>query len=188
MTLQELFDALAANPTPVVLYFVMLPVAAAVAGKMVAQDEAHQNPWKYFYSALVYLCSVPGIFALVLCVYTLFFERQRSLLQVNALVYFLPIISMIATLLLINNKVSMRHIPGFKRLSGLLMMLAVTFITILIIQQTRIWVVFHGSVTHLFGLFIVLFLVFYFGFTRLFAGNNDKNQHNNNGGYTYRVK
>lgn len=185
MTLQELFDTLAHNPTPVIIYFLLLPIAAAIGGAVATKEEARQSPWKYFYSALVYMSSVPGILALVLCVYTLFFERQRSLLEVNALVYFLPILIMIATLLLINKKVDMRYIPGFRRLSGMLMMLAVTFITILIIQQTRIWIVFHGSVMYLFGLFLVLFGVFYLGWTKLFAPGSDDN--NDNEGTTYRI-
>ncbi|OWY22928.1 hypothetical protein C7N43_23050 [Sphingobacteriales bacterium UPWRP_1] len=184
MTLQEFFDILAANPAPVLIYFILLPVAAAIAGSLTTREEARQNPWKYFYSALVYMSSVPGIMALVLCVYTLFFERQRSLLEVNALVYFLPIIVMIATLLLINRKADMRHIPGFRRLSGLLMMLAVTFIAILIIQQTRIWVVFHGSVVYLFGLFIVLFVAFYLGWNKLFSPSDEDDSDK---GTTYRV-
>ncbi|OWY22640.1 hypothetical protein C7N43_01695 [Sphingobacteriales bacterium UPWRP_1] len=185
MTLQELFDALAANPAPVLIFFILLPIAAGIAGSLTTREEARQSPWKYFYSALVYLSSVPGIMALVLCVYTLFFERQRSLLQVNALVYFLPIMIMVATLLLINQKADMRHIPGFRRLSGLLMMLAVTFIAILLIQQTRIWVVFHGSVVHLFGLFIVLFVVFYVGWSKLFGSANDEDDSGK--GTTYRI-
>ncbi|QQS28313.1 MAG: hypothetical protein IPM47_15825 [Sphingobacteriales bacterium] len=177
MTLQELFDKLASNPVPVVLFFVLLPIAALIAGKVTTRDEVRSSPWNYFYSTLVYLTTVPGIFALVLCVYTLFFERHRSLLEVNALVYFLPLISMISTLLIINRKIDMKHIPGFHRLSGMLMMIAVTFITILIIQQTRIWVIFHGSVMYLFGLFIVLFLLFYFGWNRLF-GEREKQDDN----------
>jgi hypothetical protein len=184
MTLQELFDSLAAKPIPVVVFFILLPIAAAIGGKIASNDEVRQSPWNYFYATLVYLTCVPGIFALVLCFYTLFFERQRSLLEVNALVYFLPLFSMVATLLIINQKIAMKYIPGFRRLSGLLMMLAITFITILIIQQTRIWVVFHGSAMQLFGLFIVLFLVFYYGWYKLF-GTNDKQD---NDGYTYRVK
>ena len=71
MTLQELFDSLAAKPIPVVVFFILLPIAAAIGGKIASNDEVRQSPWNYFYATLVYLTCVPGIFALVLCFYTL---------------------------------------------------------------------------------------------------------------------
>jgi len=166
MTLQDLFNSIAENPSPLLIFYFILPFTAIIANVM-SGDEAYESPWKYLYSALVYLTCVPGILALVLCVYTFTFESRQSLLEVNALVYFLPIIVMAATLIIMSRKVDMRHIPGFSRLSGLMFMLAATFITILIIQKTRIWVMFHGSVTYLLGLFVVLFLAFMWGWNRM---------------------
>lgn len=179
MTLQELFASVSEHPQPVVIFFLMLPLTAFIVGVMSDKEERYNSPWKYLYAALVYLSSVPGILALVLCVYTLFFERSSSILEVNILVYFLPILIMIATLIIISNKVNMRRIPGFQRLSGLLLMLGVTFISILIIQKTRIWVIFHGSITYLIGLFVVLFVVFYLGWIKLFAPNTQQDNTRN---------
>ena len=173
MTLQELFDGFAGNPTPLIIYFILVPLTAFIANFM-SGNEQYQSPWNYLYSTLVYLAAVPGMLAVVLCIYTFFFEPQRSLLQVNALVYFMPIIVMIATLLIIARHVNMNKIPGFNKLSAMLMMLTVTFITILIIQKTRIWVMFHGSVMHLFGLFIILFAVFMWGWSKFFSSNSSE--------------
>ncbi|MGB1206000.1 MAG: hypothetical protein ACPG5B_10150 [Chitinophagales bacterium] len=181
MTLQELFDSFAGNPTPLIIYFILVPLTAFIANFM-SGNEQYQSPWNYLYSTLVYLAAVPGILAVVLCIYTFFFESQRSLLEVNALVYFLPIIVMIATLLIIARHVNMNKIPGFNKLSAMLMMLTVTFITILIIQKTRIWVMFHGSVMHLFGLFVILFAVFMWGWSKFFSSSSSEKptSHTNN--------
>jgi len=167
MTLQELFDTMAANPTPVLLFFTMLPVTAVVTGFMTDKGEAYESPWKYLYSALIYLACLPGIFALTMCVYHLLIDG-RSFLQLNVLAYFLPILVMIGTLLAINRTVDMRRIPGFNRISGLSMIIVTCFITILIIQKTRIWIFIGGSMMHLFGLFVILFFVFSWGMSSLF--------------------
>ncbi len=167
MTLQEFFDTMAANPTPVLLFFAMLPITAVVAGFMTDRGEAYESPWKYLYSTLIYLACLPGIFALTMCVYHLLIDG-RSFLQLNVLAYFLPILVMIITLLTINRNVDMRRIPGFSRISGLAMIIVACFITILIIQKTRIWIFIGGSMMHLFGLFVILFLVFSWGMSSLF--------------------
>jgi len=55
--------------------------------------------------ATVYLVCIPGLLASVLTSYSLFF-RHADLLNVNLAVYFLPIISMIVTLILIHKTVN----------------------------------------------------------------------------------
>ena len=169
MTLQDFFDTVSGNPAPALIYFGMLPIVAAIVN-FASGRESYESPWRYIYSGLVYAACVPGMLALVLCVYTLFFEPHRSLLQVSALIYFLPLLIMVASLLIMTRKVQLSYIPGFGKLSGLMMMLAVTFITILFIQKTRLWIMFHGSMFHLMVLFLVLFGIFYFGWYRLFGG------------------
>lgn len=173
MTLQELFDLMAAHPTPVLLYFFLLPIGALGIGYLTDRRAGQSSPWKYAYGTLVYLACLPGIFAITMCLYHLFIDR-RSFLQLNILAYFLPIFVMFATTLIINKNVNVKKIPGFDKISGLSMIIAASFITILIIQKTRIWIFIGGSMTHLLGLFVVLFIVFRFGMSRLFSGNNSR--------------
>jgi hypothetical protein len=67
MTLRELFDYLSDNPLVVAAYFSLLLITAILAGIM-GRGEGHLSPWKYLYSAIVYLVCVPGIFAAALAV------------------------------------------------------------------------------------------------------------------------
>ena len=84
MTLQELFDYLSTNPQVVMMFFLGLPLTALLANFM-GRGEGHISPWKYLYSALVFLACVPGIFAAALAVYLFLFERGHSIFQADLL-------------------------------------------------------------------------------------------------------
>ena len=88
------------------------------------------------------------MFAGVLTAYALFFTKE-NLLDVSIVVYLLPIVSMVVTLVLIRKNVSFEDVPGFERLSGLMVMIACSFAIALVIQKTRIWIVFGGSIDRL---------------------------------------
>ena len=117
------------------------------------------DPWRRAYSALVYSACIPGTFSAVLVAYTLFFTKE-NLLDVSVAVYFAPIIQMVLSLMIMSRNVDFEEVPGFDKIWGLLGLLAVTFISVLFIQQTRIILLFHGSFAALAlfagGLFFVL--------------------------------
>lgn len=70
---------------------------------------------------------------------------------------------MAATLYLIRNNVEFDRIPGFDRLSGLMIMIAVSFAMALAIQKTRIWIFFGSSIVMLFALALGLFALLKWG-------------------------
>ena len=95
MTTRE-FIAMAGQHWMVLLaMFLVPPVAAWLCGVAHGKGSGGNAPWNYLYSVLVYLTCVPGTFAAVITAYTLFFTGQ-NLLDVNPMVYFLPIASMVA--------------------------------------------------------------------------------------------
>jgi hypothetical protein len=125
--------------------------------------------------SLVYLVCVPGMFAAVITAYTLFFSGE-NLLDANLLVYFLPIASMVATLVLIRKNVSFDEIPGFDHLSGLMVMVGCSFAIALAIQKTRIWVFFGGSIEKLFFLAAGIFALLKWGTYMLFRRRDEPRQ------------
>jgi hypothetical protein len=159
MTTRELIQWLARHPFGLAIAFLSPPVLAWGVGRLHGKDRGQLSPWKFLYSVLVYLVCVPGIFAAVITAYTLFFSGE-NLLDANVLIYFLPIVSMITTLVLIRKSVSFKDIPGFDRLSGLMVMVGCSFAIALVIQKTRIWIFFGGSIGQLFvlaaGIFALL--------------------------------
>ena len=101
-------------------------------------------PWSYTYTALIYLVCVPGLLSGVLTGYSLFFIR-RNLLQVNRLVYFGPIVSMLVTLMVVRRQVDWDRLPGIDRIQALMVLITLSFIIALAVYKMRIWLFFGGS-------------------------------------------
>ena len=165
MTLKECFDLIAANPTWTIFFFAIIPFAALLAG-ILAKGEGHISPWKYFYSAMVYLVCVPGIFAITLNIYLFLFER-RSILDTDLYTQILPIASMILTLLIIRRNVDLDRVPGFDRISGLIMAIAATLGIMWFVDRTRIWMISFVRFELVALLFIILLVVIRMGWSRL---------------------
>ena len=123
------------------LYFLMVPFTAFLAG-MLGKGEGHLSPWKYLYSALIYLVCVPGIFAAALAVYLFLFEKGGSIFNVNLLTQVLPIVSMVLTLGIIRRNAPFESIPGFSKLSSLMLMIASIFILMYFLDRLHLvaWV------------------------------------------------
>jgi hypothetical protein len=164
MTLQDFFYFLGKNPSYVLLFFAGIPLTALLAGFM-GRGEGHLSPWRNLYAVLIYLVSIPGIFAFTLNVYLFLFER-RSVLESDILSQILPIFSMIATLLIIKQNVSFDAIPGFDRLSALLAMIVATFAFMWFLDRTHIYVFSYLPFWQVIIIFGVLFLVVRLGWKR----------------------
>src|SRR5436309_5209613 len=149
MTTRDLIHQADQHPVALAAALSALPLFAWVVGWFHDRGRGGAGPWKYLYAVLVYLACVPGMFAGVLTAYTLFFSRE-NLLDTNPLVYFLPIVSMIVALVLIRQNISFDEVPGFDRLSGLMVMVGCSFAIALAIQKTKIWIFFGGSIERLF--------------------------------------
>ena len=167
MTIEQLLAAIGAHPWLVLGYLALPPLASWLLGMVKYPRSGTKHLWDYVYSVLIYLATIPGVFSATLLGYSLFFIRQ-NLLNVNLLLYVGPVISMITTLVLCQRKVAMSRLPGFDRLSGLVLILALTFVVLLVLYKTRIIVGFFGSLESLIVLGIVMFLAFEYAAKKLF--------------------
>ncbi len=158
MTLRQMIEAVGRHPWLLLALFAALPAAAWLAGRLHRPSEGGAAPWRYGYAVLVYLACVPGIAAAVVAGYMLFFTGE-SLLDVNLLVFLAPPAAMAATLSLIARSVDFDEVPGFERLYGLMVMIAVSFVVALAVQKTRIWVFFGASFTGLLAFAAIAFLL-----------------------------
>ena len=141
MTLRELFDYLSENPIAVIAYFAILLFTAILAGWM-GKGDGHLSPWKYLYSAIVYLVCVPGIFAASLAVYLFLFEQGGSIYNVNLLTQVLPVVAMIVTLNVVQQNVPFGYIPGFGKLTDLIMTIFTVFLLMYLLNRLHLvaWV------------------------------------------------
>jgi hypothetical protein len=172
MTVRELIDIAGRSPLSLVALGCAPPLLALLAGLVHGPGRGGQSPWRYLYAGLVYLVCIPGVGAAVLTAYTLFFTRE-NLLDKDLLVYLLPVVSMVVTLVLIRRSASWGEIPGFDRLSGLITLVALTFLILLIVQKTFVGILFGASITTLFVLGAFLFALLKWGAHALFRGRDE---------------
>jgi len=168
MTLQEFFDFLSANPIWVLAYFLLVPFAAFITNRL-SGARGLQSPWAQTYSVIVFLVAVPGLLAVVLNIYQFLFERQ-SILLMNLYTQVLPIVSFIATLFIIKRNVHVDQIPGFGKISGLIVMIFGGFAVMWALDRTRIFfVAFRYMPFHyVIGIFVGILIFIRFGWRRLF--------------------
>ncbi len=138
MTLGQFFEQVSQNPTPIKVFLVGVPFVALLAS-IFGKGEGHLSPWKYLYSLLVYLASIPGIFAITLSVYTFLFER-RSIMDTNIYTQILPILCMLVTLWLIRRNVELKDVPGFDKIGSLVFVLVLLISMMWIMEKTSIFV------------------------------------------------
>jgi len=168
MTLQEFFNYLDANPLVVLFFFIGIPLTALLANVM-GRGEGHLSPWKYFYAVLVFAACIPGIFAAALAVYMFLFERGSSIFNVNLLTQALPIVSMIVTLAIVRRNAPFEYIPGFGKLSSLMMMIAAIFILMFLLDRVRIIAWVNIPVHYLLLIVVGLLLTFRIGLKKMIS-------------------
>ena len=169
MTLQEFFNLLEANPVWILAFFILVPFTAWLAG-ILGKGEGHLVPWRYLYSTLVYLSCVPGIFAVTLSIYLFIFER-RPILQTGIYTQILPILSMVVTLLLIRRNVDLKDVPGFEKISGLIIVITVALALMWVVDRTRIWVISFLPFWQGILIFAGLLVLLRWGWGRMFERN-----------------
>ncbi len=168
MTIQEFIDALSDYSLFIFIGFVLVPVLSYGYGRLIAKDQGGESPHKYVYSVLIYLSSLPGVFACVLTAYALFIMRS-SLLTVNVVVYMAPIASMVATIILIRKNVDLDDVPGFDRIMGLFIVMGISFFIALMIHKLVIVAFIGSSIFTVLILFVGLFVALKYG-AKLIAG------------------
>ena len=164
MTIQEVINWFTQNPYSILGYFIVLLVVTVLAVSIV--NQTNFKNLKYIMSALVYGVTVPGILAVLLVLYNLLFLRA-NLLNLSVIAYFVPIVAMIATIVILNRKVTMKDIPGFDKLAALMVIIGICFIILFVLQKSIFGVFFIGGFTQLLVVFVVLLIVIKLSWAKL---------------------
>ncbi|SEL70018.1 hypothetical protein SAMN04487910_3100 [Aquimarina amphilecti] len=156
MTVQDFINWFGNNPNLILSYFAII-IACSLIGLLFIKPSNFKPPINYFYGILIYAVTIPGLLALVLLLYSFFFLKT-NLLQLDLVTYFVPLVSMIISLIIINKTIPMSQIPGFGKLSGLFIIIIITFIITYILQRMFFGVFFVGRFQYLVVFFLVLLL------------------------------
>ena len=167
MTLGESIQKLSESPSLVIGYAIAIPIIILVLNLMVCKDEGEESPWNYIYSSLIYLVMIPGIFALFFSIYLFLFER-RSIMDTNLYVQVLPVILMIISVWLIKRNVELKDLPGFGKLSGLVMTIGLVILLMYIFDRTRFAIVAftYMPIQYVLLFFLGLLLLIRYGFKK----------------------
>lgn len=166
MTLGEFFEKCGDSPSIIIFYFVAIPAIAFLL-YMWAKDEGHKSPWNYIYSLLIYLVCIPGIFAVTLSVYLFMFER-KSIFDTDMYLQILPLLSMAITLWIIKLNVEFKQIPGFGRLSSLMMVITVVMGLLWILEKTHIFAITFVPFQYVALIMVAIFAAIFIGSKRVF--------------------
>lgn len=169
MTLGDFFQNVSEQPAILLMYFLALPLVAMLC-YLWGREEGYKSPWCYVYSSLIYLSCIPGIFAITLNMYLMFFEKQ-SLLDANLYFQILPIASMLLTLWLIRMNVDFDEIPGFGKMSTLLMVIAAVMTLLWILEKTHLVAFTYVPFKYVLLILVTIFLVIIFGSRKVFKKN-----------------
>ncbi len=173
MTLDQLLALAESYQYSVAAVFVAVPVLPLLFRLVHGRYGGYRAPWRYFYTVITYVTCIPGVFMLVTVLYSVLF-LGTNVLDYNVLVYFLPIVSMVAALVFMRGSVDLYSVPGFRRLSGLLVLLGGSFFIVYVLDRLRIWAFFGGSIYLLAGGAIVLFFLLRWGAHALFGSPQDQ--------------
>lgn len=168
MTLREFFDYLGEHPQAIVGYFLVLPLIALLAGWM-SRGDGNQSPWKYLHALVIYAVCIPGIFSIALSVYLFLFEHGGSILNTNMLTQVAPVLSMVLTLGIIRRNARFEQIPGFDKLSSLMMTIGAVFVLMYLLDRTHLIAFVRVPVQYLLLIVVGLLLVFRYGFRQLIS-------------------
>ncbi len=166
MTLSQLFQEISKNHWPVTLFFLLLPIVTWVIG-LVSIGSKNVKFWSYVYAVLVYAICIPGVFAVTLNIYLFLFERQ-SIWQANIILQFLPVISMILSLILIKSKIPFSLIPGFGKISGFLTLITALIGVMWFIDRIRLVALTYVPFSVILVGFIGTLLAIRFAWSKLF--------------------
>ena len=161
----DLISELEKFRTPLLIAMLLLPVVTWITGKSLSK--VSKKSTGRVLSIPVFLSVIPGTCCALAVAYLILIARVNILRELDLVLGVGPIVCMIVTLVAISKIMPFDEIPGFSRLSGLIITVAVSFVITLIIVKTRILVGFFASIKMLIVLFIVLFLFLHMGFSRL---------------------
>lgn len=159
MTIQNLITLLNDNPYYILSYFLILFLIAIYSNIVVSPKNISQI--KYIMSGLIYLVAIPGMLSVLLLLYNVLF-LSTNILTLSLVSYFVPIVAMTATIIIINKKVKMAKLPGFTKLTSLFVMIILSFGILYILKRSFFGVIILGSFTNLILVFVGILIILRF--------------------------
>lgn len=142
MTVEGLVTAVAQDKVALIFLFLLLPCMALLMNKLTSLRGV-ESPYTHIYSGTIYIACICGILSLCIWVHTAIFQ-VKSLIDLNFFIYYLPIISMIATLIIIKKQIRLSQLPWYGEFYELVVLLFIAFGATLLIMEYQ-WLQFGNA-------------------------------------------
>lgn len=164
MTIDSIISWLNTHQTIVFYYYGLALLLAIITVFLV--NEKSVSTIKYIMSFLVYGVTIPAVLSFFLLLYNILFLKT-NILKLGVAPYFIPILAMVIIILIMNRKIKMTKLPGFTRLSSLIVIIGMSFLLLFVLQRSYFGVFFLGSFTNLILFFAVIMIVLRFAWNKL---------------------
>ena len=158
MSVLDVLGLISRNPVYPAIFVAAIPIFTLCLRPLHGPYDAPLSPWKYFYSVLIYLSCIPGFTGLFFALYLSLFQRT-NLLELSIFTYFLPVVSMAITLVIMRKSIRFDEIPGFRTLFGLFLLIALSFVGLLLLDRLRVFLFFRASFFAFALIWIAIFIV-----------------------------
>ncbi len=165
ITFADLFAHLTRYRLPVVIALAATPLAVWLLGRGLGRYR--RASFARLMTVPVYVVVLPGVFVLLVLAYMMFFTGQNLLTEVDVVLAGVPIASMVATLWVIRQFVAFDEIPGFDKLSGMVVLALLAFGCLLLVLKLRIFIGVFAGAYALLGFFLLLYLAFHWAWRRV---------------------
>ena len=168
MTLRDIFANISTNPNGLLWFLVCIPLLTFLISIWQDRNTPPQlSPIRFGYTAVAYLASIPGIFAITLNVYLFLFERQ-SIWDMNLITQLLPIVTMVGTLMIIKRNIPFEHVPAFGKLSGFVTLIFAMIGIMWFVDRLRIYAITYIPFQYIAITFVGMLLLIRFGWNKMF--------------------
>tara|TARA_B100000745_G_scaffold208963_1_gene138180 strand:+ start:774 stop:1289 length:516 start_codon:yes stop_codon:yes gene_type:complete len=145
-------------PFWILVYFGFLVATGFALG--VGYRNPASNRWRHIVASVVaHAVSLPGILSATALFYTMIVLRNNAL-QLNVVLYFVPGLSMVLTLWAISRYCALSALPGFERLSGFMLMMALISLCLLFLYRFHLVIGFFSSIESLLIAAVILYGLF----------------------------
>jgi hypothetical protein len=137
MTIEDFLTYITNDKAGLFLFFILLPIVTIII-TIISAGRSLEKPYSYLFSILLFVVCIPGVLSITLWVYSMFFER-KAIWELPFFVYYLPVIVMAVCIYILKKKrIPIRRLPWSGELYEFLVLLIITFASILIMMKLNI--------------------------------------------------
>lgn len=167
LSVNQLLHQLAPFRIEILSWILAVPLMAWLGGRLLRPLSRRLSAW--YLSFAVYVTVVPGMLVGAAVGYLFFFTGTNMVNDLDVVLHFGPVFSMVATLVAATRVLPATEIPGMKRVGGLFLAGTVVSGVFFALSRTSIFTFVHVGERGLFTIALGVIFLTWVGFTMVFG-------------------